>query len=100
MSMIEAAKPQSTAWKTHRCLSEPTLESVEEEIGVGAASTSPQRAGGDGLDTSGQRWTEWSQQVLEQVRRKPGQAALVALGVGALGAWLLGAAVQRRGKGH
>lgn len=102
--MIETAKTESATWKTHRFLGEPTLESIEEEIGVGAAPAAPQRAGGDGLDTSSQRWTELGQKLghnmLEQVRRKPGQAALVALGVGALSAWLLRTAVQRRGKGH
>ncbi len=94
-----AAGEGAAHWKTHRPLQEPVLESVEEEFGVQPPTEQPSRAAidGNGLDASGQVW--WSrlrEQVAEQVSQQPARAALLALGAGALTAWLLSQALHRR----
>jgi len=95
-----AASPGGTArWKTHRSLQEPVLETVEEEIGVAPAAGQQQSAAivGNGLDASGSiSWSRLREQVVQQVGQQPLRAALLALGVGALGAWLLSQGLRRR----
>lgn len=93
-----ASREGTSRWKTHRSLQEPVLETVEEEIGV-APPERPQPSaarGGNGLDTSGPiSWTRVREQVLEQVSQQPVRTALLALGAGALSAWLLSHVLRR-----
>ena len=97
--MADTAAGEGVArWKTHRPLQENVLESVEEEIRV-APSIGPQSsssAASPPLDGSSQVW--WSrlrEQVAQQVEEKPARTALLALGAGALTAWLLGRTLRR-----
>lgn len=99
--MIDSASSRegTARWKTHRSLQEPVLETVEEEIGVASPEGPKPSAAhaGNGLDASGPiSWTRVREQVLEQVGQQPVRTALLALGAGALSAWLLSQALNRR----
>ena len=106
MSENASVGGSSARWQAHRPLSEPVLGSVEQELGAQAAQEAQaqpdQRASGiarsgNGIDHSGSAW--WSRlqsQVAQQGSQRPAQAALVALGVGAMLALLAGASGRRR----
>ncbi len=99
MTDSAAAGEGASTWKIHRSLQEPVLESAEEEIGV--RSPTGQQAGaalgGNGLDASGQVWwVRLREQVAQQVNQQPARTALLALGAGALTAWLFSQALRRR----
>lgn len=81
----------ATRWQAQRPLSEPVLESVEEELGTHQSQPSSRQPAeglhsrpGNGIDTSGQVWwMRMQQQLARQISQRPTQAALLALGVGA-----------------
>jgi hypothetical protein len=93
----------ATRWQAQRPLSEPVLESVEEELGADQSQPSSRQPAeglhsrpGNGIDTSGQAWwMRMQQQLARQISQRPTQAALLALGVGAAVVALLGRGSRR-----
>lgn len=92
--MTEQASSQgstSSRWHVQRPLSEPVLESVEEELGArGAQQEEHAPLSGNGIDRRG--WLAWNQmreQLSQQVSQQPARTALLAVGAGALAALLL-----------
>lgn len=99
--MIESAAGGSGArWKTHRPLDEAVLESAEEEMGLSATSSQSAPNPGNGLDTSGLAWGQLREQIVQQVKDKPARSAMLALGAGAIVAWLLRGVIERRKQGR
>ena len=97
------AAVSATRWQAQRSLSEPVLESVEEELGADQSQPSSRQPAeglhsrpGNGIDTSGQAWwMRMQQQLAHQISQRPTQAALLALGVGAAVVALLGRGSRR-----
>ncbi len=95
----------ASRWQAHRSLSEPVLESVEQELGSAQSMPSSEQSSatqgvrsqpGNGIDTSGQAWwMRMQQQLKRQVSQRPTQSALLALGVGAALVALMGRSLRR-----
>lgn len=97
--MTEQTSSQSLSpsrWQVQRPLSEPVLESAEQELGSPGASSTPSRpeqrsaVSGNGIDHKGwQAWNQMREQLSQRVSEQPGRTALLAVGAGALaGLWL------------
>ena len=92
-------------WQVQRPLSEPVLESAEQELGSPGASSTPSRpeqrssVSGNGIDHKGwQVWNQMREQLTQRVSEQPGRTALLAVGAGALAGLLLGR-ILGRGRG-
>ena len=106
MKNTSSVSAGATQWQTQRPLSEPVLESAAHELSAQKESTWSEygpkshgsgHIGGNGIDHSAQAW--WSRlqgQVSEQVSQRPAQTALLAIGAGALIAWMLSPGLRRR----
>lgn len=88
-------------WQARRPLSEPVLESVEAEIGAQAIDSGVSTSKfpwltGNGADASGSFWwNKMREQLSIQVRENPARWAVLALGTGALTAWLVARGLRR-----
>lgn len=93
----------TAVWHVQRPLSEPVLESVEHELSEHSAPLDSHKRApstGNGIDHKG--WAAWQQlreQLTHRVSERPGQAALIAVGAGALAALLLARVIgSKRGR--
>lgn len=99
--MMNQVPTNPSRWQAQRPLSEPVLESVEAEIGAQASDSSVSmprapRMAGNGADASGSFWwNKMREQLSAQVREQPARCALLAVGLGALGAWLIAGGLRR-----
>jgi len=104
--MTEQSSSQSatpTRWHVQRPLSEPVLESAEQELGTQGAPSAQSRpehrssVSGNGIDRKGwQVWNQMREQLTQRVSEQPGRTALLAVGAGALAGLLLGRILGRR----
>lgn len=89
-------------WSGRRALEEPVLNTAEQELDMNMDTalhdTGASYTGVEPAQPSqpGRAWAEWARAVERQVSERPVRAALVALGAGALAAWLLGRSLRSR----
>jgi hypothetical protein len=93
----------SKRWQVQRPLSEPVLESAEQELGSPGPLSTPSRpdqrssVSGNGIDRKGwQAWNQMREQLTQRVSAQPGRTALLAVSAGALAGLLLSRIFGRR----
>lgn len=92
-------------WEGRRSLNDPVLTSAEEELdvdtpthdtGTSYTGTDDSSMGYQSAASKPEWWMRMEDQVGRYVSEKPGKAALMALGAGALAALLLGQRMRGR----
>lgn len=89
-------------WRGQRALEEPVLSTADQELD-GQAATQQASAAASPEPSAAARaasaWHEVQQLLARQVSERPARTALLAVGAGALAAWMLGQSLRgRRGR--